>query len=137
MQEAFWTHLEALVKSSELVIERPRGSCHPRHPRLVYPLDYGYLKGTSGSDGADIDVWRGSLPEGHLDAVVCTVDLEKRDAEVKLLLGCTRAEQQVICAFHCSAWSAALLVERRLPAATVAPDQASPYSLASQAEMTP
>ena len=116
MQESFWTHLEALVKSSQLVIERPRGSYHPRHPAIVYPLDYGYLKGTSGGDGGDIDVWRGSLPEGRLDAVVCTVDLEKRDAEVKLLLGCTRAEQQAICAFH----PAALLVERR-PAAETTP----------------
>lgn len=125
MQEPFWTHLEALVKSSELVIERPRGSGHPRHPVIVYPLDYGYLKGTSGGDGADVDVWRGSLPAGRLDAVVCTVDLEKRDAEVKLLLGCTRAEQQVICAFHQSAWTAALLVERRPPAPVVVPDQAT------------
>jgi hypothetical protein len=39
-----------LVRSSELVIERPRGSCHPRHPAIVYPLDYGYLKSTSSSD---------------------------------------------------------------------------------------
>jgi inorganic pyrophosphatase len=112
MQESFWTHLETLVKSSEFVIERPRGSTHPRHPTIVYPLDYGYLKGTSGGDGAAIDVWRGSLSAGHLDAVVCTVDLKKRDAEVKLLLGCTPMEKQVICAFHRSAWTAALLVER-------------------------
>ncbi len=103
MQESFWAHLDALVTSSELVIERPRGSVHPRHPTIVYPLDYGYLKGTSGGDGAAIDVWRGSLAEGHLDAVVCTVDLEKRDAEVKLLLGCTPVEKQIICAFHRSA----------------------------------
>ena len=67
----------------------------------------------------------GSLPEGRLDAVVCTVDLEKRDAEVKLLLGCTRAEQQAIGVFHQSAWTAALLVERRPRAPVVAPDQAT------------
>ena len=124
MQEAFWTHLEALVTSSELVIDRPRGSAHPRHPSIVYPLDYGYLKGTSGGDGAAIDVWRGSLAKGHLDAVVCTVDLEKRDAEVKLLLGCTPAEKQVICEFHRSAWTAALLVERWPPSPTMPLEQA-------------
>ncbi len=115
MQELFWTHLEALVTSSEFVIERPRGSVHPRHPSIVYPLDYGYLQGTSGSDGAAIDVWRGSLSQGSLDAVVCTVDLAQRDAEVKLLLGCTPAEKQIICEFHQSAWTAALLVERQTP----------------------
>lgn len=112
MQESFWTHLEALVMSSELVIDRPRGSVHPRHPSIVYPLDYGYLQGTRGGDGDAIDVWRGSLAAGSLDAVVCTVDREKRDAEIKLLFGCTPAEKQVICAFHRSAWSAALVVER-------------------------
>src|SRR5712692_4002987 len=100
MEEAFWRHLEALAQSTELVIDRPRGSYHPRHPAIVYPLDYGYLKGTTGGDGTDIDVWRGSLSDGHLDAVVCTVDLEKRDVEVKLLLGCTRPEKQAVCAFH-------------------------------------
>ena len=115
MQESFWTHLEALVNSAELVIERPRGSRHPRLLSIVYPLDYGYLKGTSSSDGTAIDVWRGSLLVGHLDAVVCTVDVGKRDAEVKLLLGCTRTEKQAICAFHQSAWSAVLLVERMSP----------------------
>ena len=112
MPESFWTHLETLVESSELVIERPRGSSHPRLPALVYPLDYGHLEGTAGGDGAAVDVWRGSLPAGNLDAVVCTVDLEKRDAEVKLLLGCTATEKQVVCAFHQSASTAALLVER-------------------------
>lgn len=112
MQKSFWTHVETLVMSSELVIDRPRGSVHPRHPTIVYPLDYGYLKGTSGGDGAGIDVWRGSLVAGSLDAVVCTVDLEKRDAEVKLLLGCTPVEKEVICEFHQSPWTAAFLVER-------------------------
>ena len=76
------------------------------------PTELLFCKGTSGSDGTALDVWWGSLPAGRLDAGVCTGDLEKRDAEVKLLLGCTRREKQAICAFHQSAWSAALLVER-------------------------
>jgi inorganic pyrophosphatase len=100
------------VTSSELVIDRPRGSVHPRHPAIIYPLDYGYRKGTSSGDGDGIDVWRGSLATAHLDAVVCTVDLEKRDLEVKLLLGCSTAEKEVICEFHRGAWSAAWLIER-------------------------
>ena len=112
MQTSFWTHLETLVTSSELVIDRPRGAVHPRHPAIVYPLDYGYLKGTSSADGEGIDVWRGSLAAASLDAVVCTVDLEKRDLELKLLLGCSAAEKDLICEFHCSAWTAAWLIER-------------------------
>jgi inorganic pyrophosphatase len=112
MEESFWTHLDTLISASELVIDRPRGSSRPHAPAIVYPLDYGYLQGTSSSDGEGIDVWRGSLPEGHLDAVVCTVDVQKRDAEMKLLLGCTTAEKHAICNFHQSAFTAAILVER-------------------------
>jgi len=112
MHASFWTHLDTLIRSSALVIDRPKGFSRPHAPSVVYPLDYGYLQGISSSDGEGIDVWRGSLPEGHLDAVVCTVDVQKRDAEIKLLLGCTTAEKHAICNFHQSAVTAAILVER-------------------------
>jgi len=88
----FWTRLDNLIASQELVIDRPKGGTHPRYPDLVYPLDYGYLKSTSGGDGNEIDVWRGSIPNGLLVGIVCTVDTKKKDAEIKLLIGCTEAE---------------------------------------------
>jgi inorganic pyrophosphatase len=112
MDDTFWTHLDTLLHTSELVIDRPKGSAHPHHATVIYPLDYGYLHGAMGDDGEGLDVWRGSLPEGCLDAVVCTVDLRNRDAEIKLLLGCTAREKQTICAFHTGASAAALLVHR-------------------------
>ena len=115
MEESFWTHMETLISSSELVIDRPKGFFRPHAPTIVYPLDYGYLQGTSSSDGEGIDVWRGSLPEGNLDAVVCTVDVQKRDAEIKLLLGCTTTEKHTICNFHQSVFTAAILIERSTP----------------------
>ena len=112
--ESFWTYLDSLIGSAELVIDRPKGSAHPRYPSLVYPLDYGYLRGTSGGDGRELDVWRGSLPEKRLEAIVCTVDLLKRDVEVKLLLGCTEDEKTTVCDFHNdSEHMAAILVRRR------------------------
>ena len=113
MQTAFWCHLERLIQSSELVIDRPKGSAHPRDAAVIYPLDYGYLRGTSGGDGEGIDVWQGSLPGKHIDAVVCTVDLDNRDAEIKLLLGCTAEEKKAICAFHTGVTAAAILIERK------------------------
>ena len=112
MHSAFWTLLDTLIQSSEIVIDRPKGSPHPRDATVIYPLDYGYLKGTSGGDGDGIDVWRGSRPDGRFDAVVCTVDLGKRDAEVKLLLGCTAHEKNIVCAFHSGSSAAAILIER-------------------------
>jgi inorganic pyrophosphatase len=96
----FWDYLDRLVAASQLVIDRPRGSHHPRYPDLIYPVDYGYLDGTTTVDGDDLDVWVGTLSEKSLTALVLTVDLHKRDVEIKLLLGCTEAEQQAILDFH-------------------------------------
>lgn len=51
-------------------------------------------------DGEGIDVWLGSDPARTLTAILCTVDLIKRDSEIKLLLGCTEEEIQTILEFH-------------------------------------
>ena len=101
MYEAeFWSALDKLVETSNIIIDRPKGSAHPRYTEYIYPLDYGYLDGTSSMDGEGIDVWRGSKSDLTLNAVLCTVDLVKRDSEIKLLLGCTEAEIQTILQFH-------------------------------------
>ena len=92
----FWKTLDALVAQSEIVIDRPKGSRHPRYPDYIYPLDYGYLKNTTAMDGGGIDIWQGSDPAGAIDAVMCTVDLTKRDSEIKLLIGCTEEEKLLI-----------------------------------------
>lgn len=96
---AFWSALDQLVSTSSIFIDRPRGSAHPRYPEFIYPLDYGYLEGTSSMDGEGIDLWRGSAPP-ELTAILCTVDLIKRDSEIKLLLGCTEEEIRTILEFH-------------------------------------
>jgi len=99
MGEDFWDYLDRLVAEHPARIDRPRGSLHPCYPELIYPLDYGYLEGTTTVDGDGLDIWVGSLEAHHLDAVALTVDLYKRDAEIKLLLGCTEAEKQIILDF--------------------------------------
>jgi inorganic pyrophosphatase len=113
MNGSFWENLDRLVAASEVVIDRPAGSVHPRYPGLVYPYDYGYLEGASSSDGHGIDVWVGSLPVKAVTGVVLTVDTIKRDSEMKLLLGCTPAEAQVILAVHNTGPQSAILVERQ------------------------
>ena len=90
----FWQMLDQLIAESETVIDRPKGSRHPRYPDLVYPLDYGYLKNTTSMDGNGIDVWRGTSDCG-LDAILVTVDVFKKDSEIKLLIGCTEQEKQL------------------------------------------
>jgi inorganic pyrophosphatase len=96
----FWTRMDGLIEMHEVVIDRPKGAGHPRFPGLIYPLDYGYLKGTCGGDGSEIDVWRGSMVPARLVGVICTVDVLKGDAEVKLLLGCTEDEINIVSRFH-------------------------------------
>jgi len=51
-------------------------------------------------DGSGIDVWRGSDRAGKIDAILCTVDLRKKDSEVIILLGCTHDEKKQILEFH-------------------------------------
>lgn len=96
----FWSAMDKLISDSEIIIDRPKGSRHPRFSHIEYPLDYGYLKGTSSMDNSGIDLWRGSLRTPVLDAIIVTVDLMKRDSEIKLLLGMTDEEKQTALAFH-------------------------------------
>ena len=108
----FWRNLDQLVSGAQAVIDRPAGSRHPRYPEFVYTLDYGYLEGTVSPDGGGIDVWVGSLPERTVTAALACVDLVKRDAEVKILLGCTPEEAGRILAFHNTGIQAAILIPR-------------------------
>ena len=89
-----------LAASRPIIIDRPRGEAHPRYPDLIYPLDYGYLEGTSAADGDSIDVWIGSQAGRALTGILCTYDTIKRDAEIKLLLGCTETDVQTILNFN-------------------------------------
>lgn len=112
--EPFWEALEALVDHSKVVIDRPRGSCHPCYAHLVYPLDYGYLDATRSMDGGGIDVWRGSRTDGGIDGAIVTVDLLKRDSEIKILIGCLAEEIDAAFDFHNNSdFMKAALIRRR------------------------
>ena len=97
--EGFWNALDELVNTSEIVIDRPKGSAHPRFPDFIYRVDYGYLKNTASMDGGGIDVWVGSDGK-RIDAVMCIVDLMKRDSEIKILIGCTEEEKMEVYRTH-------------------------------------
>lgn len=95
----FWDALEELANSSEIVIDRPKGTAHPKYPDFIYQVDYGYLQDTSSMDGAGVDVWVGS-GDKKIDAIMCTVDLMKKDSEIKILIGCTEEEKAIIYKTH-------------------------------------
>ena len=95
----FWQALDKLVSTSKIIIDRPKGSRHPKYPDCIYPVDYGYLVGTSSMDGGGIDVWKGTNGD-YIDAIICTVDLLKRDSEIKILIGCNEEEKQLVIPYN-------------------------------------
>ena len=95
----FWNAIDELVNNSEIVIDRPKGTSHPKYPDFIYRVDYGYLKDTTSMDGAGIDVWVGSGTK-KADAIMCIVDLMKKDSEIKILIGCTEEEKQTVYETH-------------------------------------
>ena len=100
MNPDYWTALDQLVSDSEIVIDRPKGSAHPKYPDFIYKVDYGYLNNTSSMDGQGIDIWVGTGEKQRIDAIMCIVDLVKRDSEIKILMGCTEEEKKIIFRTH-------------------------------------
>ena len=98
-QKNFWQALDKLVRESKIIIDRPKGNAHPKYPEFIYPVDYGYLENTSSMDGGGIDVWKGSNGES-INAIICTVDLLKRDSEIKILIGCGEEEKRHVMEVH-------------------------------------
>lgn len=113
MEDEFWEFMEKLVSSTSIIIDRPKGSSHPRFPELTYPLDYGYLKDTKSTDGGGIDVWLGSQTPQKIDGFIATVDLQKMDSEIKFVIGCSESEMHAIQNFHKSHKMRAILIQRK------------------------
>lgn len=74
-----------------VTIDRPRGSVHPRHPNIVYPVNYGYVEGVIGGDGEyqDAYVLDYNLDDVYvgkqMDCFVVAVIRRKNDVETKLV----------------------------------------------------
>jgi inorganic pyrophosphatase len=96
----FWQAFERLLAENAIVIDRPKGQPHPRYPEMIYPLDYGYIADTTSGDGDGIDIWTGSQENKSITGILCTFDALKRDAEIKLLVGCSTQDVENIMQFH-------------------------------------
>ncbi|MCL2361986.1 MAG: inorganic pyrophosphatase [Defluviitaleaceae bacterium] len=107
----FWGAIDKLISESKIIIDRPKGSRHPKYPDYTYPLDYGYLENTASMDGGGIDIWKGT-GGGYIDAIICTVDLFKKDSEIKILIGCTEEEKQLVVKAHNEGMQSGLLIRR-------------------------
>lgn len=112
MKNLFWSRLDKLIKNSEIVIDHPKGTTHPRSPGLKFPLDYGYLKNTVAMDGDGIDLWIGTAPHRKLTAICCTIDTMKKDSEIKLLIGCTKEDIKTIMKCHNGKFMSGIIISR-------------------------
>ena len=41
----------------QVIVDRPLGSTHPTHQTLIYPVNYGYVRGIIAGDGEDQDCY--------------------------------------------------------------------------------
>ena len=108
----FWPTLDNLVLKHRLIIDRPKDSQHPIHKSIIYPFDYGHLEGTKSGDGDGVDVWIGSLSTKTVNAIICTIDVDDSDFEMKILVGCTHEDCIKILEIHNGGPQFGLLVER-------------------------
>ena len=68
-----------------VTVDRPMGSIHPNHPDMVYPVNYGYIKGTLAPDGEEQDAYILGVdgPVERLTGRVIAIILRTDDIEDK------------------------------------------------------
>ncbi|TDI73589.1 MAG: hypothetical protein E2O84_06980 [Bacteroidetes bacterium] len=93
-----WVQWESIIHSNGLVIDRPKDSIHPEYDSIRYPIDYGYIKGTIGLDGDEVDIFVGSATNG-LVGILFTEDLRKGDNEYKFIYNCYAPEIYLVHGF--------------------------------------
>lgn len=49
--------LSYLGRKVTVTVDRPLGSAHPDYPDMVYPVNYGYIKGCTAPDGEEQDAY--------------------------------------------------------------------------------
>ncbi|RMF54284.1 MAG: hypothetical protein D6746_14540 [Bacteroidetes bacterium] len=93
-----WSAWEALIRCQGYTLDRPRRASHPRYPEIIYPIDYGYINGTLGTDGEAIDLFVGTVDLG-LVGLLLTHDYRRHDRECKLLYNCSPEEIYLVNGF--------------------------------------
>lgn len=53
--EPDYSHI--LGKMVSGTVDRPLGTAHPRHPEMIYPINYGFVNNLPAGDGAEQDVY--------------------------------------------------------------------------------
>ena len=77
-----------LGRKVAVVIDRPLGSAHPRHPDIVYPVNYGYIPNTRAGDLEPIDAYilGVDVPVPSFLGLVIAIVVRRDDVEDKLVV---------------------------------------------------
>lgn len=93
-----WDAWQEMILKNGITVDRPYGSRHPSFPEIVYPIDYGFVNNTTGTDGDEVDVFVGMTRNGLVGAIL-THDKRKGDREVKLIYNCAPPEIYLVNGF--------------------------------------
>ena len=68
-----------------VTVDRPLGSCHPNHPDIYYPVNYGYIEGVFAPDGEEQDAYilGVDVPVTTLTGKIIAIIHRKDDVEDK------------------------------------------------------
>jgi inorganic pyrophosphatase len=105
--------LEKIVNKNGIIIDRPKGTKHPKYNNMLYVVDYGYIKNTKSMDNSGINIFVGSDNNKKIDVIICIIDLLKKDSEIKILMGCTEeGKTKIYNFFNDSEYMKAIMVRR-------------------------
>jgi inorganic pyrophosphatase len=96
---------KALIgRAVTVTMDRPIGTAHPKHPEIIYPINYGYIDGLLGGDGEEQDVYvfGKTTPLDTFDGVVIAVVHRYDDDECKWVAsdGTAYTKEQIERAVH-------------------------------------
>ena len=88
-----------------VTVDRPLGSTHPKHPDLIYSVNYGYIEGIVGGDGEwqDAYILGVDVPVSEFLGEVIAIIHRTNDCEDKLVVvpeGVTFTADEIIRATH-------------------------------------
>ena len=83
-----------------VTIDRPLGSCHPKHPDIYYSVNYGYIEGIIAPDGEEQEAYilGVDIPLQTFTGEVIAVIHRKDDVEDKWVVapeGMTFSQEEI------------------------------------------
>ncbi|MFH5881064.1 GrpB family protein [Liberiplasma polymorphum] len=77
-----------LGKVVKIKIDRPIGAIHPKHPEIIYPINYGYIENEIAPDEEALDVYLLGVDEkvSSYEGKIIAIIHRKNDIEDKLVM---------------------------------------------------